>query len=572
MTSLKKISDYAYEARYDSIDYRYANARMDEPTGYCSSVRNGNFYGRNLDWTYDNKVSFVIHTKRNNGHYATLGVGGLVGSLTKEFVESGAWSDDYLFLPFCMLDGINECGVFCNTNVAPLGESSTFVPTGEVKKILNTRTVVRYVIDNFSTAKEAVEYITKHVGLYLSQELVNLGYSAHYMIGDKDNTYILELTDDGYAVREDVNYMFNFPVTGVEFNEDGTVYTPATQTDEYNAYDTNHINKKGAGLERHNLVVGLYDDTNTALGMRYALNRLNYTNTYKDTEPYWFTEFCTDGLYVYSDVSEFSEDVDLAKNAYERRDRNYPLTWQTVHSSVYNIESKTLSCVFQENGVEKTFSLVEETEKGSKGMIALHVNGQNLTVTQPLIAGGTIAYLEAEAHFSSDWDGLVKVLHLRKGDDFADIILEDDKVTKDKQMNLGAGYWDVWLTGLEADENGELVERITTDVEEIHVKLSGETSSVPPTPSEVEQLILKVENLRYIDHVVQNEDYTLTIVFTDGTTFTTTPIRGEKGDVNFTKLQLDAEDGNLYLLYLHDPDPEFDITGDGILEVEISYE
>ena len=49
-----KIKDYLYEMYYNELDYDYANeyflnTKTDLINGGCSAVRNGNFYGRNLD-------------------------------------------------------------------------------------------------------------------------------------------------------------------------------------------------------------------------------------------------------------------------------------------------------------------------------------------------------------------------------------------------------------------------------------------------------------------------------------------------------------------------------------------
>ena len=62
---IEKVQDYLYEINYnDEFDWeygqgfltsRYANANA----GKCSSVRNGNFVGRNYDWYYDEASDFI---------------------------------------------------------------------------------------------------------------------------------------------------------------------------------------------------------------------------------------------------------------------------------------------------------------------------------------------------------------------------------------------------------------------------------------------------------------------------------------------------------------------------------
>lgn len=79
-----KINDYLYEIYYNTFDDTYANDYFTAdqidvtPTG-CSAMRLGNTWGRNLDWTYDNGVEFVVHTAPyGEKKYAVLGVSGAI--------------------------------------------------------------------------------------------------------------------------------------------------------------------------------------------------------------------------------------------------------------------------------------------------------------------------------------------------------------------------------------------------------------------------------------------------------------------------------------------------------------
>ena len=148
--------------------------------------------------------------------------------------------------------------------------------------------------------------------------------------------------------------MTNFHLHGVEFNDDGTVYTPETQDETHNAMDTNRITAHGSGLERYNLIISSYASLNTEAGMRAMLNSLMYTKAYitspTPSSPYWYTEFVGGELNCASDVSDFAETVELAGKAYSRRSRNIPQTWQTVHSIVYDIDGLCGSVIVQETG------------------------------------------------------------------------------------------------------------------------------------------------------------------------------------------------------------------------------
>ena len=97
---------------------------------------------------------------------------------------------------------------------------------------------------------------------------------------------------------------------------------------------------------------------------------------------------------------------------------------------------------------------------------------------------------------------------------------------------------------LEEESDGEavLIDRLTTyPVKAILVDVDARvcgSETKPVTPSQFEQYIAIVEGIVHsvkdIDHTELNADYTLTIYYTDGTSDTVGPIRGEQGPVGPT--------------------------------------
>ena len=131
-------------------------------------------------------------------------------------------------------------------------------------------------------------------------------------------------------------------------------------------------------------------------------------------------------------------------------------------------------------------------------MIHLFIKGQVLQVDAPTIVAGTIDYLSARFCFqSSDWDGLQKWAHFENGDTVYDIELVDDRIEKDKHLNLSEGEWSVWLHGSEYVD-GELTMRITTAAVRLVVLPTGTTDTDNPfpsaTPSVVEQIYADLDN------------------------------------------------------------------------------
>lgn len=367
-SSINKVEDYLYETLYNELDYNYAKTYFlnQHPTtdiGGCSAVRRGSLFGRNFDWIYNDNVGFIVKTPHLDSRCATLGIGGYM--MTDEFVSSGAYSELYKIIPFRIVDGINEYGVVCNTNVVPndYGDTTGTTPTGVQTDSICTRMIPRFILDRFHTATEAVEYIQQHISLYTSQDLLDMHYELHFMIADMDKTYILETVENTVVVIDvtDTPYMTNFYRYGVTFNEDGTVNTPATigarATD-------NGITDNGAGLERFNYIVANYE----TMSIPEIMDALKYTNAYKDsTDPFWYSEFVSAelGLSVDSTPEDFEETVvPVAKEAFESRTRSGGEidTWQTVHSCVYDMRNRNVTVIAQENDVVYTFGFDGTTD------------------------------------------------------------------------------------------------------------------------------------------------------------------------------------------------------------------
>lgn len=111
------------------------------------------------------------------------------------------------------------------------------------------------------------------------------------------------------------------------------------------------------------------------------------------------------------------------------------------------------------------------------------INGQKLRISQPVVVSDTISFIEMKFQFSEEWDGLIKVAHFRHDgeEDIVDFILEDDRITKDKQLNFAEGQYELWIHGYEIVD-GNKVERGTTTKDYIVVETTGELNGEDPMP------------------------------------------------------------------------------------------
>lgn len=352
--NLTKIEDYLYSIKYKDISYSSGEEyykKYRPKLGGCSAIVKDTLYGRKFDWNYSNEVTFVTQVAAAPGRYASLGVCKL-DRLEKALVETGSWNELYAALPNLTVDGINEAGLVCNINVVPNGDYGKTTGTNPGKPPLCGVLACRQILDKAMSVSQAIELLkNRNVWMPNHEEV-------HIMISTGTETAIVEFINNRMEVI-DARYMTNFYLYDVRFNQDGTVFTPATQNGVLNAMDVNCITPNGSGLERYNMIVNAYDSIVDEDDMMDLLESLNYTNTYTITEKAnrWNTELVGLGRTVKSDPDDFDPLFEVARYEYANRSRDTKTTWQTVHSSVYNIQYRTLKLVCQEGSTVHEFSL-----------------------------------------------------------------------------------------------------------------------------------------------------------------------------------------------------------------------
>lgn len=377
-----KIKSFLYTMVYDTLDYDFAKQYIDEKYDHynagCSTISKGNFVGRNFDWYYDNEASFVVRTSRSQGRYASVGVASGIKELTEEFANSNAGSSLYKVLPFLMEDGINEYSVYCNINVVPAGDkgltSGTTPQIEQLDKISGVM-LVRYILDKFSSAKSAVEYIRDYVSVYGLKPENGEAQEFHFLVRDLTNTYILEFvnnalvilssTDSRFtAIPNNKDIMMNFYLSG--WNGQVKSVVMGNSVAEVQATGlTDHA----MGLERYNIASAKYNNlTSKEAFVDLMTNDLKYTKTYQTaTSPFWHSEYNAQyqtfgNVTIYSASSAYTGVEAYSKNKFEHRSRsesseNYG-SWQTAHSSIYDVANKCLYLYVQEENDETIHKLV----------------------------------------------------------------------------------------------------------------------------------------------------------------------------------------------------------------------
>lgn len=345
------VEDYCFDVGYSHIDYNYAKEYMRDnyfSMGACTTIRKGNLVGRNFDWSYNEEAYFTIRVdKSESTKYWSIGrTGGRFQELTNDFVKSGEYSDLYKVLPFITVDGVNECNLVVSANVVPagdLGETTGTTPTGELTDTICGAMLVRYILDNFATATEAVNYIQEHVSVYMPNKTAELRQELHYMVMDKDKTYLLEFINNELVVSDMSTdyggrcYMANF-------------YMYGTSVDSSNHVNVSTVTDYGNGIERYNIISDNIDNAASVTDMTNLMAKLHFTNTYKsDVTPVWKSEYASRqyNLKVTDPIEDFASIIATAREIYSHRERD-GLLWQTCHTTVYDIQTGTMYLLIQE--------------------------------------------------------------------------------------------------------------------------------------------------------------------------------------------------------------------------------
>lgn len=328
---LNKLNKYLYEITYN--DYKY-DTNLETITNVedfgCSSVKNGNYYGRNFDFIYNDVPEFIVRVNANKNRHASIGVTNV--SSIKSYDNLTENQPKILeLLPNFTLDGINDNGVICSINVVPKEDVIPVTGTNPNGENLHMGLIVRYVLDNADSADNAIELL-KGRNIY-----GDLGehYNLHIMIADKDKTYVVEFIDNKLVAQEkkdNEQIMTNFYV------------------------NLNYLTENSAGVERYNILKENYDEGNTFEGMWKLLQRVKYSQAYLFDNT-WYSEFLTqsqlssmgpEGIKTNVEFNELKQNYWISRT-YNYRNPSNSSYWFTTHNSTYDINKIKLRVTIQED-------------------------------------------------------------------------------------------------------------------------------------------------------------------------------------------------------------------------------
>ncbi len=176
-------------------------------------------------------------------------------------------------LPMLTMDGINKNGVAININVVPSNFDDT-IGTNPGKERLCAGVIPRFVLDNATSAREAVE-------LLKDRDIFTISLSEfHFMISDASETYIVETVHNQLVVLKQESTkdtaMANFHVTNSKFYSDYEVY----YGDPKNYGPA--FSKGSMGIERYEKAIAGLESVKTLDEMVAHMKPIYYAHVYKD--------------------------------------------------------------------------------------------------------------------------------------------------------------------------------------------------------------------------------------------------------------------------------------------------
>ena len=307
--NMKTLAPFLHEVHY-TADYVCAtySAISENPSTNaafaCSAVRKGNFLGRNFDYLLDDVPTFIVRMDAAKGRLASVGVS-QQWEMHEDGVTNGQYTAAYGRVPLMMLDGVNECGVAVENNVVPVDDCGVLTGTNPGAPDLNISYVLRYVLDHATNAAHGVELVK-------SRNLVGDigGYCyLHYMIADKDETYVVEIVTNTVVSRH-MDIMTNFNLNWdngnrcaiSDANSNGWAVADYPVPYDTNV-TTNEIDRRyspgSSGVERFVVLRENLDRYEDSLeGMFGLMRNVQYTKlAAEDADPFWLSEFFVGSAY-----------------------------------------------------------------------------------------------------------------------------------------------------------------------------------------------------------------------------------------------------------------------------------
>ncbi|MCQ3907891.1 MAG: carcinine hydrolase/isopenicillin-N N-acyltransferase family protein [Mycoplasmoidaceae bacterium] len=273
------IAPYLHEITYDDYreDTKYETIDEAEAFG-CSSARNGNFYGRNFDYIYNDTPEFIVHVKANEEkkRHASLAVATHFGLRENKMLQ-GSYHKQLELIPNLTMDGINDHGVICSANVVSLEPKHDDIipetsPDNPNAKNVHMLFLVRFVLDNADSVEDAINKL-RSPDINVMGNLNEKNF-LHIMIADKTSTAIVE-----FYKKADSNHNHFDVVPRLITGNEKPIMTNFYRNTE--TIRSDFTNNEKSGYERDKILKYYYDLSDNFLGMQALLKKVQFSQAYE---------------------------------------------------------------------------------------------------------------------------------------------------------------------------------------------------------------------------------------------------------------------------------------------------
>lgn len=353
------------KARFEELANK--NKNKDLAAG-CTSWRNGQFHGRNLDWYQADYGCLIVQMpKGGKVKHASVGTVNSSTIVTQDFIKQGVLTEEMRkVLPATATDGINDAGVAININIVPHQPGDNFIDDKEGD--LSSLCVVRYVLDNAGSVSEAVDLIKSRT---VGQSILKLaGDEAHYMISNADSTVVVEFPQGEmqviYFTKNEQGWYSKAgnPAIMTNFYDYAAEQYPVGSDEFFNYHPT------AMGVERWQSVKAQYDNAKKDVASNFEIAKsVWYFKNFLVDKSLWYTDNAVpvsaygkdeQGWYYMTnnqrvDVENAQQaihgywDANMEKYWKDYEDQFGQLAdphvagnkfWETSHSVVYDIQNK----------------------------------------------------------------------------------------------------------------------------------------------------------------------------------------------------------------------------------------
>lgn len=371
--NFKQLAPYIHYLEFDTFpedrDFRTLHhypLGMNGSRGGCTAFVKGKYLARNYDQPFSTTPEFIVKVSANENRHASIGTACHYG-LREPMFLSYKFRSELNFLPNHMIDGINDAGVACESNIVhyePEWEWSGVKSENPKAKDVHMCFLVRYILDNTSSAKNAIELL-KNINIVgmASYYLAPVESFIQLLISDATDTYLVEFMHNKMYV---IDY------------EDYDIYSISTNFYLWPYLHEQEPYNHSFGTERYKMMLDLYPSIEESIdGVKNALKTAVFSEFYKphwdDPENLWLSEqFTYDFIKVwkkYLAKEELTKEEQILldiilENIQNFRENVIPFYWEcrekdlrcevtpnhlSYHTVIYDMANPSITLWSQEN-------------------------------------------------------------------------------------------------------------------------------------------------------------------------------------------------------------------------------